>query len=104
VRRNYRLLFGPLAEAILAFGIAGLELMIPDYSHVHQTVGEIGAWKCLSVPETSPFSTKNQSVWMRSRDSFTLASQAAWLPQQVSQSAGRLVAGPKSASVSIGHS
>ena len=40
--RNYRLLFGPLAGAILGFGIAGLALLIPGYSHVHQTVSEIG--------------------------------------------------------------
>jgi hypothetical membrane protein len=42
VTRNYRLLFGPLAAAILGFGIAGLALLIPGYSHVHQTVSEIG--------------------------------------------------------------
>jgi hypothetical membrane protein len=42
VARNYRLLFGPLAGAILGFGIAGLALLIPGYSHVHQTVSEIG--------------------------------------------------------------
>src|SRR4026207_2207200 len=29
--RNYRLLFGPLAGVILAFGIAGLALLIPGY-------------------------------------------------------------------------
>lgn len=40
--RNYRLLFGPLAGIILGFGIAGLALLIPGYSHVHQTVSEIG--------------------------------------------------------------
>jgi hypothetical membrane protein len=41
--RNYRLLFGPLAGIILTFGIAGLALLVPDYSQVHQTVSEIGA-------------------------------------------------------------
>lgn len=40
--RNYRLLFGPLAGIILGFGVAGLALLIPGYSHVHQTVSEIG--------------------------------------------------------------
>jgi hypothetical membrane protein len=40
--RNYRLLFGPLAGIVLGFGIAGLPLLIPGYSHVHQTVSEIG--------------------------------------------------------------
>jgi len=42
IKGNYRLLFGPLAAAILGFGIAGLALLLPGYSHVHQTVSEIG--------------------------------------------------------------
>jgi hypothetical protein len=42
MKGNYRLLFGPLAGAILGFGIAGLALLLPGYSHVHQTVSEIG--------------------------------------------------------------
>jgi hypothetical membrane protein len=52
VARNYRLLFGPLAGAILAFGIAGLALLIPGYSHVHQTVSEIGE---IGSPARVPF-------------------------------------------------
>lgn len=40
--RNYRLLFGPIAALVLTFGVAGLALLIPGYSHVHQTVSEIG--------------------------------------------------------------
>ncbi len=52
VRRNYRLLFGPLAGAILAFGIAGLALLIPGYSHVRQTVSEIGE---IGSPARVPF-------------------------------------------------
>ena len=52
MRRNYRLLFGPLAGAILAFGIAGLALLIPGYSHVHQTVSEIGE---IGSPARVPF-------------------------------------------------
>jgi hypothetical membrane protein len=40
--RNNRLLFGPLAAAIFGFGVAGLAMMIPSYSHVRQTVSEIG--------------------------------------------------------------
>jgi len=43
VTRRYRLLFGPLAGTILGFGIVGLALLIPGYSHVHQTGSEIGA-------------------------------------------------------------
>jgi hypothetical protein len=37
-----RLLLGPLAAAILAVGIIGLAWWIPGYSHVRQTVSEIG--------------------------------------------------------------
>jgi hypothetical membrane protein len=50
--RNYRLLFGPLAGIILAFGIAGLALLIPGYSHVSQTVSEIGE---IGSPARLPF-------------------------------------------------
>jgi len=41
VRRNYRLLFGPLAGAILAFGIAGFALLIPDYNHVGHRCSQV---------------------------------------------------------------
>jgi hypothetical protein len=37
-----RLLAGPLASVILGAGIAGLALLVPGYSQVHQTVSEIG--------------------------------------------------------------
>ena len=50
--RDYRLLFGPMAGAILALGIAGLALMIPGYNHVHQTVSEIGE---IGSPARFPF-------------------------------------------------
>jgi hypothetical membrane protein len=50
--RNYRLLFGPLAGIILALGIAGLALLIPGYSHVSQTVSEIGE---IGSPARLPF-------------------------------------------------
>jgi hypothetical membrane protein len=52
VTRNYRLLFGPLAGAILGFGIVALALLIPDYSHVRQTVSEIGE---IGSPARVPF-------------------------------------------------
>jgi len=42
MKRSYRLLFGPLAAAAFGLGIAGLALLVPGYSHVHQTVSEIG--------------------------------------------------------------
>ncbi len=50
--RNYRLLFGPLAGIILGFGMIGLALLIPGYSHVHQTVSEIGE---IGSPARVPF-------------------------------------------------
>lgn len=50
--RNYRLLFGPLAGIILGFGIIALALLIPGYSHVHQTVSEIGE---IGSPARVPF-------------------------------------------------
>jgi hypothetical membrane protein len=52
MKRNYRLLFGSLAGAILGFGIAGLALLLPGYSHVHQTVSEIGE---IGSPARLPF-------------------------------------------------
>lgn len=41
-RRNLRLLFAPLAAVVFGLGVVGLPMMIPGYSHVHQTVSEIG--------------------------------------------------------------
>jgi hypothetical membrane protein len=52
MKLSYRLLFGPLAAAILAFSIAGLALLVPGYSHVHQTVSEIGE---IGSPARVPF-------------------------------------------------
>jgi len=52
MKRNYRVLFGPLAGAILFFGIAGLALLIPGYSHMQQTVSEIGE---MGSPARVPF-------------------------------------------------
>src|SRR5438874_8497512 len=49
---NYRLLFGPLAAAILCFGIIGLAPLLPGYSHVHQTVSEVGE---IGSPARVPF-------------------------------------------------
>jgi hypothetical protein len=47
-----RLLFGPLATAILAAGVIGLAFMVPGYSPVHQTVSEIGE---VGSPARIPF-------------------------------------------------
>ena len=50
--RTYRLLFGPLAAAIFGVGIIGLAWKIPGYSHVQQTVSEIGE---IGSPARVPF-------------------------------------------------
>jgi hypothetical membrane protein len=52
MKGNIRLMFGPLAGIILGFGIVGLALMIPEYSHVKQTVSEIGE---VGSPARVPF-------------------------------------------------
>jgi hypothetical membrane protein len=52
MNRDNRLLFGPLAAVILALGIVGLALMVPGYSHVRQTVSEIGE---MDSPARIPF-------------------------------------------------
>ena len=52
MKRNYRLLFGPLAAAIFGFGIVGLVSLIPGYSQVQQTVSEIGE---IGSPARVPF-------------------------------------------------
>lgn len=52
MKRNTRLLFGPLAGIVLGSGVAGLALMIPGYSHVQQTVSEIGE---VGSPARIPF-------------------------------------------------
>jgi Protein of unknown function (DUF998) len=52
VKRDYRLLFGPLAAGILACGIAGVALMVPGYSQIRQTVSEIGE---MDSPGRIPF-------------------------------------------------
>src|ERR1700722_614692 len=50
--RDIRLLFAPLGAVVLLFGIAGLAVMVPGYSHVHQTVSEIGE---IGSPARAPF-------------------------------------------------
>ena len=47
-----RLLFGPLAAALLGLGIAVLPFWVPGYSQVHQTVSEIGE---MDSPARIPF-------------------------------------------------
>ena len=50
--RDHRLLFGPLAAAILTLGIIGLALWVPGYSQIRQTVSEIGE---MGSPARAPF-------------------------------------------------
>lgn len=52
MQRSARLLFGPLGAAIFCVGVLVLGAMVPGYSHVHQTVSEIGA---LDTPMRIPF-------------------------------------------------
>ena len=47
-----RLLFGPAAAALFLFGTIGLALWVPGYSHVRQTISEIGE---LGSPARIPF-------------------------------------------------
>lgn len=52
MKRNDLLLSGPLSAAVFCLGVAGLALMVPDYSHIHQTVSEIGE---VGSPANIPF-------------------------------------------------
>jgi hypothetical membrane protein len=52
MKPDNRLLFGPLAAALLTLGIALLPLWVPGYSQVHQTVSEIGE---MDSPARIPF-------------------------------------------------
>lgn len=59
MQRSIRLLFGPLGAAIFCVGVLVLGAMVPGYSHVHQTVSEIGA---LDTPMRWPFALMLASV------------------------------------------
>jgi hypothetical protein len=59
MQRSLRLLFGPLAAAIFCIGVPVLALMVPGYSHVHQTVSEIGA---MDTPGRVPFAIMLGSI------------------------------------------
>jgi len=52
MKPDHRLLFGPLAAAILTLGIIGLALWVPGYSQIRQTVSEIGE---MGSPARAPF-------------------------------------------------
>lgn len=54
-----RLLLGPLAGVILLVGIVGLALLVPGYSHVRQTVSEIGE---VGSPAQLPFAAMLATV------------------------------------------
>lgn len=57
--RSIRLLFGPLGAVIFCAGVLALAARVPGYSHVHQTVSEIGA---LDTPTRWPFALMLASV------------------------------------------
>jgi Protein of unknown function (DUF998) len=59
MNRDHRLLFGPLAAAILAAGMVGLAYLVTDYSPVRQTVSEIGE---MDSPARIPFTLMLCSV------------------------------------------
>jgi hypothetical protein len=59
MRRSLALLFGPLGAAIFCVGVLVLAAIVPGYSHVHQTVSEIGA---LDTPLRVPFGVMVGSV------------------------------------------
>jgi len=42
MKRDFRLLFGPLGAVLLTLGILGVAILVPGYSHIRQTVSEIG--------------------------------------------------------------
>lgn len=50
---NFRLWLGPVAALLLLAGIFGIGLMIPGYSHIRQTVSELGE---IGSPGRVPFS------------------------------------------------
>ncbi|MGH8233365.1 MAG: DUF998 domain-containing protein [Rhodanobacteraceae bacterium] len=52
MKRGDLLLFGPISAVIFVLGVHGLALMVPGYSHVHQTVSEIGE---VGSPANVPF-------------------------------------------------
>jgi len=49
---RFGLLFGPLATVLFVLGVAVLATMVPGYSHVHQTMSEIGE---VGSPVQMPF-------------------------------------------------
>lgn len=52
MNRSNRLLFGPWSAVLFWAGVLGIALAIPGYSHVHQTVSELGT---LGTPTRWPF-------------------------------------------------
>jgi len=52
LRTETRLIFGPVAAGILFIGVACLALLVPGYSHLHQSISAIGK---LGTPMRFPF-------------------------------------------------
>jgi hypothetical membrane protein len=53
MKTGTRLLFGPIAAVIFFFGVLGLSLLLPGYSHIHQGISTIGK---IGSPLRVPFS------------------------------------------------
>ncbi|HEY1772981.1 MAG TPA: DUF998 domain-containing protein [Gammaproteobacteria bacterium] len=79
MKRSVALLFGPLGAAIFCVGVLVLAAMVPGYSHVHQTVSEIGAMGTpLQIPFTALLICVGLCMWV-----------FAWGIWQASAAAGR---------------
>lgn len=66
--RDTRFLFGPLAALVFAVGTASLALTIPGYSHLRQTVSEIGeAGSRARVPFTLMVCSVAACLWVFAR-------------------------------------
>jgi hypothetical membrane protein len=78
-----RFLFGPLAGVILIVGTAALSLMVPGYSHIRQTVSEIGE---LGSPARVPFAVMLCGVavclllFARALDQLSIAASRSRIP------------------------
>jgi hypothetical membrane protein len=59
MKRDFRLLFGPAGAVLLTLGILGAAILVPGYSHVRQTVSEIGE---MDSPGRIPFTVMLCSV------------------------------------------
>jgi hypothetical membrane protein len=75
-----RSLFGPVATAIFFFGVIGLSLLIPGYSHVHDDISPIGRMGSpLRIPFAAMLVCYAGSLLVFASGIFKLAGQAGRL-------------------------